>query len=309
MTKRFLLLVFLLVLVIPMGVQAQDEIRLAYLQVDLWPEYDRPEMLVIFRASLAADVSLPVDVTFRIPAAVGDPNAVAVRQPDGALLNAMYESQTEAQWTYVTVSATSPDIQLEYYDPQLEKSDDDRRFEFVWLAEYDVDSMLVIVQQPLGSSQMSIEPDLGEFQPGSDGMQYYSMEIGAPSAGDEVSVKVDYQKSSDSLSIESFQVQPSAPITDGGTQRSADFDLLSLLPWLLGGLGVLLVVGGIFWYWRSGRDVTETKPTNRGRRAASTPEDRMDEGADGGIYCHQCGKRAASNDRFCRTCGTRMRKE
>ena len=309
MTKRFFLLVFILVLLIPMGIRAQDEVRLAYLQVDLWPEYDRPEMLVILRASLAADVSLPVDVTFRIPAAVGAPNAVAVLQPDGSLLNAMYETQTEALWTYVTVTATSPDIQLEYYDPQLEKSDDARHFEFVWLGDYDVDSMLVQVQQPLGSSQMTIEPDLGEFQPGTDGLQYYIMEIGAPAAGDEFSVKLDYLKSSDSLSIESFQVQPSAPFTEGETPRTSDVDLLSLLPWFLGGLGVLLVVGGILWYWRSGQDVGETKRTSRGRRAATASQDRMDEGASDGTYCHQCGKRAASGDRFCRTCGARLRRE
>ena len=85
MLKRFLYLIFLLVLVFPMGVSAQDDVRLAYLQIDLWPEYDRSEMLVILRASLAADVSLPVDVTFRSPAAAGEPNAVAVRQPDGSL--------------------------------------------------------------------------------------------------------------------------------------------------------------------------------------------------------------------------------
>ena len=172
-----------------------------------------------------------------------------------------------------------------------------------------MDSMLVQVQQPLGSSEMSIEPDLGEFQPGTDGLQYYIMEIGAPSAGDEFTVKVDYQKSSDSLSIESFQVQPSAPITDGGTQPTSDIDLLSLLPWLLGGLGVVLVVGGILWYWRSGQDVTDTKRTSRGRRTASATHDHRDEGVGDGVYCHQCGKRAASGDRFCRTCGTRLRKE
>ncbi len=309
MLKRYSIFLLLLLIVIPFGVGAQDDIRLAYLQVDLWPEYDRPEMLVILRASLTADVSLPVDVTFRIPAAAGEPNAVAVRQPDGALLNAMFEHQQEAQWAYVTVTATTPDIQLEYYDPQLEKREDTRHFEFIWLGEYDVESMLVQVQQPLGSSQMSIEPDLGEFEPGSDGMQYYIMEIGAPSAGDEFSVKIDYQKSSDSLSIESFQVQPSAPIAEGGTQRSSNVDLLSLLPWLLGGLGLLLVVGGIFWYWRSGQDVSESKPTSRGRRATSTSQTHFEESGSEGVYCHQCGKRAASGDRFCRTCGARLRKE
>ena len=306
MLKRSIIFIFLLVLLIPVGVQAQDEIRIAYLQIDLWPEYDRPEMLVILRASLVADVPLPVDVTFRIPTAAGEPNAVAVRQPDGALLNTMYELQAEAQWAYVTVTATAPDIQLEYYDPQIEKQAEKRHFEFVWVGEYDVASMLVQVQQPLGSTQMSIEPGLGEFEPGSDGMQYYIMEIGAPSAGDAVSVKVDYQKSSDALSIESFQVQPSAPIAEG-SKGGAKIDLLSLLPWILGGFGVLLVVGGIFWYWRSGQDISEPKQTSRGRRAASIPQDGFDEGVGEGIYCHQCGKRAGSGDRFCRTCGARFR--
>jgi len=128
MLKRFLYLIFLLVLVFPMGVSAQDDVRLAYLQIDLWPEYDRSEMLVILRASLAADVSLPVDVTFRIPAAAGEPNAVAVRQPDGSLFTEKYERQVEEQWAYITFKATTPDIQVEYYDPQLEKSDDARHY-------------------------------------------------------------------------------------------------------------------------------------------------------------------------------------
>ncbi|MEW6405319.1 MAG: zinc ribbon domain-containing protein [Chloroflexota bacterium] len=306
MQKQYAVFLLLLLVMIPAEVSAQDEVRLAYLQVDLWPEYDRPEMLVILRASLAAEVTLPVDVTFRIPAAAGEPHAVAARQPDGALLNAIYERQVEEQWAYVTITATTPDIQFEYYDPQLEKKDDARHYEFVWAGEYDVKSMLVQVQQPIGASQMSIEPDLGAFEPGSDGLQYYIMEIGAPLAGDEVSVKVDYQKPTDALTIESFQ--PSALAIEG-SQQNAGIDWLSLLPWILGGLGVLLVVGGIFWYWRSGQDISELKQTSRGRRAVSRPQVSVGEGAGDGIYCHQCGKRAASGDRFCRACGTRLRME
>ncbi|MBM3144900.1 MAG: zinc ribbon domain-containing protein [Chloroflexi bacterium] len=303
MVKRILLFVFLLALLIPAGAQAQDEIRLAYLQVDLWPEYDRPEMLVILRASLNPDVKLPVDVTFRIPAAAGDPHAVAIGQPDGSLLNAGYERRAEAQWAYVTVLATTPDIQLEYYDPQLEKDGNARHYEFTWVGDYDIVSMVVKVQQPVGASQMSVEPDLGEFQAGSDGMQYYLMEIGAPIAGDVVSVKVDYQKDNDALSVESFEIQSGAPSTEGTTKR-AEITLPSLLPWLLGGLGMLLVVGGIIWYWRSGQDVSEAKRANRGRRAASGRQDDLDQDR---THCHQCGKRASPGDRFCRACGARLR--
>ncbi len=307
MSKRLVFILCLFVLLLPVSVQAQEEIRLSNLQVDLWPEYDRPEMLVIYRVQLAGDVSMPAEVTFRIPAAAGAPNAVAVRQPDGALLNAMHDQQTEGLWTYITVTATAPEIQLEYYDPQIEKQDADRSFEFTWLSDYDVEAMLILVQQPVGANGMSIEPDLGEFTPGSDGLQYYSMEVGAPLAGDAVSVKVNYQKDDDSLSIDAFQVQPSAPIAEGG-QDLTQVNLASLLPWFLGGLGVLLVVGGILWYWRAGQEPSAPKRASRGGRSRTTAKSEADFRDTGDAkYCHQCGKRAADGDRFCRTCGARLR--
>ena len=301
--KRFLIFAVLLVLLIPFGVQAQDTVRLAYLQVDLWPEYDRSEMLVILRAQLAPEVTLPVDVTFRIPAAVGDPNAVASRQPDGALLNAVYDLRVEGQWAYITVTATAIDLQLEYYDPQLEKVDAARHYEFAWNAGYAVDEMVILVQQPVRASDMTIEPNLGEFQPGSDGLNYYIMEIGAPKAGDTVSVKVDYQKNDDTLSVESFPVQASEPINNpGGLQ---DINFMNLLPWLLGAAGVLLVVGGMVWYWQSGRkNAPSSKPTGRGRR---NPTGAGAPASSESAYCHQCGKRASGSDRFCCACGERLR--
>jgi len=299
-------MLILLAVVIPGAARAQDTVRLSYLQVDLWPEYDRPEMLIIYRAQLAGDVTLPADVTFRIPAAVGAPNAVAVKQPDGNLLNAMFEQEDDGLWAYITVTATTPEIQLEYYDPQIEKIGDERQFEFSWLGDFDVEAMLIQVQQPVGASGMSIEPDLGEFTPGSDGLQYYTMEVGAPAAGDTVTVKLNYQKANNALSVEAFQVQPSAPIT-GDTQDLTQVNLMSVLPWLLGAFGVLLVGGGILWYWRSGQEAPAAKPTRRGRRASVSSQAMHDGGDDKGIYCHQCGKRAAAGDRFCRTCGTRLR--
>ena len=306
MLKRMLLLTLLAVLLIPVAVQAQNEVHLAYLQVDLWPEYDRPEMLVILRAQLAPDVSLPVDVVFRIPAAVGEPNAVAVRQPDGALLNAMYERQEVESWAYVTVTATNPEIQLEYYDPGLDRSTEDRHYEFSWVGDYDVDSMVVQVQQPVGASQLRVEPNLGSLQAGTDNLQYYIMEIGAPKAGDEISVSINYTKTDAALSIEGFQIQPSAPIA-GSAQEQSRFDWMTLLPWALGGLGVLLVVGGLFWYWRSGQEpVSKTSAASRRHRKQKRKPTSASSN-DAGVYCHQCGKRAAPGDRFCRACGTRLR--
>jgi len=48
------------------------------LVVQLWPEYDRPETLIIYQGQLVADASLPTTLTFEIPARVETMHAVAI---------------------------------------------------------------------------------------------------------------------------------------------------------------------------------------------------------------------------------------
>jgi len=299
MLKRITLLTILLMLLSFGAVQAQGAVHLSFLEVDLWPEYDRPDVLVIYRIQLASDLSFPQDLTFRIPASAGEPHAVAYRQPGGSLLTANYSRQIEGEWALITFTATAPEIQIEYYDRGLEKNGADRHYEFTWLGEYAIDAMIVQIQQPVGANNMRVEPDLGSFTAGSDGLMYYGLEIGAASVGVPIAVKVDYQKENDALSIESFDI--SAPIQNE-TSNQVDASMTDWLPWILGGFGLALVAGSIGWYWYSGREVEPVrKITSRGRRSSSKTGD------GDSTHCHQCGKRAAGGDRFCRVCGTKLR--
>ena len=309
MRKNFLIFLILGLFLLVPAAQAQGITSLAELEVDLWPEYDRPDVLVIYKAKLPENVSLPVDVTFKIPAVSGEPYAVAVRQMDGALLNATYTRQIDGDWALITITATMPDIQLEYYDPQIEKDGNKRTYRYVWPGDYSVDLMRIVIQQPIGASQMSVEPNLGSFTqiPG-DPMQYYLMEVGSPKAGEQVSVEVQYSKDTDRLSVENLQVQPSGPIN--GNDGTGQSNLLSYLPWLFGGLGILLLAGGLFWYWRMNKSEKQPATKKRSRRSKGTiksPEQISAENGNKGVFCHQCGRRAASGDRFCRSCGSKLR--
>lgn len=58
-------------------VRAQQGVTFESVQIDLWPEYDRPDMLVVYRFVLAADAQLPTELSLRIPAAAGTPNAAS----------------------------------------------------------------------------------------------------------------------------------------------------------------------------------------------------------------------------------------
>ena len=291
--------------------QAQGTVTLASAEVDLWPEYDRPNMLVIYHMTLSAQVSPPVELSVRIPARVGDPHAVAVRQADGALFSVVYDRVVQGDWAVITFTATTPDVQLEYYDPNLVKQGAATHFEYQWPGDYAVDSLVILVQQPLGASDMRISPGMGGGQTRADGLVYYTAEVGALQAGEQFSVTIDYQKSSDELSASTLTVEPSAPITDTTAGRMS---ITQALPWALGALGLILILGGAIWYWQSGRRTPSQENKRRRRKATSTDPTSTVSGGNQPvegefIYCHQCGKRAGPNDRFCRVCGARLRVE
>jgi hypothetical protein len=93
-----------------------------------------------------------------------------------------------------------------------------------------------------------------------------------------------------------------------GADTPGRISMTGILPWVLGGLGVILIVAGVvaFLLWqRGGRSgVRRSRHSARSKRHAKAEAE-----ADSAFYCHQCGKRAQPGDTFCRTCGTRLRRE
>lgn len=299
---RIVALLFVLALMVPGAARAQANLTLSAVQVDLWPEFDRPSMLVIYHITLPAQGFKPTDLSFSIPAAVGKPNAVAAKQPDGTLISLSFDQQTAADWSVIKFTATTPESQIEYYDPSLKKQGSNRSFEYQWHGDYAVDSFVVSAQQPVDASNLTISPGTTTSEAGKDGLTYFTRQIGALAAGQPFTLQVGYQKSTDTLSTNVVKPQPSAPITEETAGRITT--LTSFLPWALGILGILLIVGGGVWYWQSGRQ--KERPAKRLRHRPAVAE-REPEPVQGNVYCHQCGKRAAPGDQFCRTCGARLR--
>ncbi|MBN2147662.1 MAG: zinc ribbon domain-containing protein [Anaerolineales bacterium] len=309
--RKWLPLLFLIVaLLVPQSARGQ-EISLSAIEVDIWPEYDQPAVLVIYRIMLAADLSLPLELALRIPAAVGEPNAVAARQMDGALISIDYQREVSGEWAEIHFTAITSQLQLEYYDPTLVKDGAQRSYVYTWPGDYSVDSMTIQVQEPLNATGLRIAPSLGEGVDGQDGLTYYNSDIGAIPAGQTLEISLSYRKADDLLSVEGLQVRPSAPIPENTAES---LQSLPFLPWLLGFAGVVLIVGGVWWYWRTGRQVTgsrrrrpSSRPLNGGDSAippavAAQPTERQ-------VYCHQCGQRSQPGDIYCRTCGARLRVE
>jgi len=298
------LMILILAMLLPLGVHAQTSLVLSSLQIGIWPEYDKPNVLVIYQITLSATTTYPADVSLRIPITAGEPNAVAIRQPDGSLVNIDKTRQVVGEWAIINFTTTVPEVQLEYYDPGLTKDGNARHYTYVWPGDYAVTQLSIQVQQPSGATDMRISPSLGAGAVGSDNLTYYTQDIGAVPTGQNFQITIDYQKSNDVLSAENLPVEPSAPIPQGA---ASDLNLSAWLPWILGILGAGLIIGGILWFWQTGRQRPLTPTPRRRSRAESLQPDASSGSDEAAVYCSQCGKRALPGDQFCRSCGTPIR--
>ena len=304
MRKWFLPIALILALLAPSAAQAQSStISMTEVSIDLWPEFDSPGVLVIYRFTLPATIILPVDLTVRIPADVGEPFAVAGLQVDGNLGNIAYTRLVSGDWANISFSTTSADIQIEYYDDSIQRDGVHRQFEFAWIADYEVENLSIQVQKPFDATDMIISPSFGSGVAGGDGMTYYFRDVGQLNAGQSIEISLEYDKPSDDFSSEHLIVKPSGDIPENG---SGGFQLSDIPLWVFALVGAALIVVGVVWYLRSGRQPAPAAKRRRHTPAAAR-KSQPEAADDDAVYCHKCGKRAQPGDRFCRSCGTTLR--
>ena len=302
--KRILLLIFLIMLIsISVPVFAQQAISFEVVQVQLWPEYDRPSMLVIYTIELSENISLPVDVIVKIPADAGIPNAVAVAEGD-QLLTAEYTREVVGDWAELVVTADSNVLHIEYYDPGLEINSFDRAYDFTWIGSYTVDELIVRVQSPIGAASMEFSSVLSAPEQASDGLSYYLGYFGPLETGEQFDFSLEYQKSSSTLTVDSFAnqnpVSEPAPSEVNGVLRNAPSWL-----WFVVGIGVLLIGMGVWFLFKDsskGTNHKKSKYTQKKQSAASSRDSKK-----ASKFCHKCGTGALPGDKFCRECGEKLR--
>jgi hypothetical protein len=290
--RKWLLLILAVCLVLPAPVQSQGSLRLETLTVRLWSEYDQPSMLVILDFTVPSDMALPATVGLRIPQ---DTNITAVAYQSGSqLLNAEYSGpETAGAWQVINVFVKEfSTYHIEYYQP-IERKGTERSFTYLWSGEYPINTFRIEIQVPQDSTAVKSRPAL-PFAPSE---QFLSSRATANNleAGETYQVTLQYSRTSDETVLPpSPQVTASEPITQNTPGRIT----LDSLPYILGGVGLLLVLGAGYYFLQS-KSVRVPRPRKR-------PSGRRDvESAN--VYCHECGTRAHAEDRFCRVCGTKLR--
>ncbi len=272
------------------------------LDIDLWPDYDQPSVLVIMSGMLPADAPLPASVTLPLPGEASL-NAVARVSSDNRLMaDISYDESVPGQLTLTTPEQR---FRVEYYLP-YEADGNDRSFVFDWRADMTVFELIMSVQQPVLASDVTLTPAAAGVSNRPDGLQYHDLTAQSIPEGERFTLEGAYTLARPGLSVDFLetqqpgQIDPSPPIAPSVSSGSA----AAAFNWpvLLAAMGAVLAIGAIAWFALRGRRssgrVAKPRPIRRPKARPTSGQAK---------FCHECGRPASPGDRFCSNCGTALK--
>lgn len=282
-------------------------IELTTWNVEVWPEYDKPAVLVIANGTIAEGTALPVTLRVPVPSGVTI-NAVADVDASGNLLTAEWRTEDTPSGQDVIFDLDAPGFVVEYYVDGI-SAPPNRSFDLSLVVPYAAQQGTLTLRQPERASDMQINPALAQTGTDSLGNPLYSQQLGLLTAGQEIPLSVSYTKPDAEPSVSATQPAASSqqPLTPASTASST----ANWLPWVVAGL-VLVLVGALVVYlvmqWQQRKAARSRQARRREDRergvspAPKTPPSVVDSRYQN-AFCPQCGHKFEQSDKFCRGCG------
>lgn len=297
------IIIIALIFIIPVkNPQAQSIPTLAILEIDLRPEFDQPGVLVVYHLVLSSDVRLPATMTIHIPERAGNPSQVDWVDPtDGSMTTMPYKVDLNNDSNSFTFTTSAYEVNFEYHDPALTIDGNKHAFQYDWNGDFPITNLSIYIQQPVGATDMAITPSLGSPKQGDNNITYYYARLGEVKVDTTFSIQLSYTKEDSYLSVEQLQVKPSVNLSEDTPGRTS---LREILPWLIGVIIVLLLMGALWWIWlakNSPVPLQNIKITHGSRHKKENLSD------SDSVNCPQCGHRAELDDVFCRVCGSKLK--
>lgn len=281
---------------------------LATWDVQVWPEYDQPTVLVIATGSVVTGTTFPQSLSFPLPADASI-HAVAYPGEAGNLLTLPWTTEAGPAGQAVVFELNQPHFVVEYYADILSVPPN-RSFDLDLGIPYAAQQATVTLRQPARASALQVTPAMAAAGVDELGNPTYALDLGPLAAGQSVPFQVSYTK------VDGEPSRPAAvstPVAAAMPEPAAEGQ--SWLPLALGiavgaaaGMAILYVVLNR----RSAAGSRQTRrreARKRGERAAppraaaSKPVDS----AAANQFCVQCGQQFDLSDRFCRGCGAARR--
>jgi hypothetical protein len=282
--------------------------RLASLIISIWPEYDRPEVLFLYRGELAAGTSLPARIAFRLPV---EPSFAAGIDEGGEFHSLQPVVVRDGTGVLVTCETRWPHFQLEYYHDALEKGGPARRLAFAYQTDCAIDELVLELREPIGASDVVLSPPATTQSQAEGGLIEHRRIVGPVAAGDEVRWEISYSKRDPRLASEVLDLPAPAlssyedRAASGRPGRGAEEQVTRALL----GLAGLALAGAVGLRLRSRAAVAQGSGMGAAGSAAAGRAGARGALRNGRLarYCYWCGASFRRDALFCPRCGTPRR--
>ncbi len=281
---------------------AQDPNRLASVSISVWPEYDRPSVLVILNGTFADKGNLPREVSVLVPAKA-EVIVTTYVNPDGRQAPEQVSRSTDTGdgFKRVTFTSATAEFWVEYYDDILRGSPD-KTMDLNFKLPAPADQVAIEIQQPARATNFSTTPSTppSRVDP-NDGLTYYTLQFNNIAVGQNLNAQVKYTRTETRLTkdilVSSSSSNPAAAVPEQPSVWQNAFLIAAAV--ILG----LVAVFGIF-ILRQRKPVPARQASRPVAKKARRPQT---ENGTATTFCTQCGRALRAEDNFCPRCGNKRR--
>jgi hypothetical protein len=288
--KPFILLIFFVLMPMAPGFAQNPVSVIDALDIEIWPDYDKPSVLVLLTGTLPGDTLLPASISLPLPETARI-NAVArIDSKDGSMKDDIFSSTDPPG----TLRFITPDLRfrVEYYLPYI-VDESQRSFDYHWLAAVSVTNFQLRVQRPSSADTLNTKPAVANVVKSGDGFDYHTFLSRAVPAGQPFSLHVEYTTTTAELSA--TRIPP--PNTNMQTPAlPASSSTGSGINWALAAIvsGGLIIAGALIWQITSRRRASNIRKPIASQVAKQSQEK----------FCRNCGEPIFKGDHFCSGCGS-----
>jgi|SRR3989338_2603644 len=227
----FLLLIAHCSLLIASSSFASD-LRIGRMKISIMPEYESPDVLVVYEGKFADKDAFPNQVVFTLPKGVTKLTDVCSLSPGGQHFCQLYNIINKGEYNETSVKLPYSDFFIDFkYSPFNIKSGSwTREFEYIAKVIYSIDTLVVSIQEPLRSKDFELFPKPMNTVNKKD-LNYYNYTFKDIKEGQDVRFKIKYTKDDNRPSVD---IKFSAMSKQGLIEKRKGI-------WLLG-IGIVIII-------------------------------------------------------------------
>jgi mono/diheme cytochrome c family protein len=290
------------------------DLVMARLRLSIWPEYDDPRVLIMFRGEMTPRQAFPASITLPIPKGAEIIGAGMVSEQNELLLHPHQVLPGNTQDT-LQLNLPVPRFFVEFYYNPFTTSGPEKRFVYHAPTTYPIELFEVDIQQPLKATDFTLDPAPMERMTDNQGFTYHQFTYRNVEKGQSQTFTIAYAKTTPAPSVS--KQQPTPQPAEKARPRS-DNTLVALSIFA----GAILLFAGCAWLMqRSQRQHMPTTTTPAlpvsmsDTLLALLREDAPTQGTEVANaplippqtrvinFCANCGRKLLPDDRFCSGCG------